>query len=75
MEPLTEALRLLGRESEAEGAMVGSGGIRLAEGCEVCALPERPKRRPGAMRATVEPASRLTRSVEAWSVRYVERMT
>ncbi len=43
MEPLSEALRLLRRPPELEGAMRQRGGIRVAEECEIYALREQLK--------------------------------
>jgi hypothetical protein len=72
MEPLSEALQLLRRQSQLEEAMRQPGGIRVNEEREIYALRERLKRYPAAVRAILETSSRLHRPVESLSARDIE---
>jgi hypothetical protein len=72
MEPLSEALRLLRRQSQLEDAMRRPGGIRVVEEREIYALREQLKHYPAAVRAILDAASRLHRPVETLSPRDVE---
>jgi hypothetical protein len=72
MEPLSEALRLLRRQSELEDAMRRPGGIRVVEEREIYELRARLQRFPAAVRAILEASSRLHRPVETLSPRDVE---
>ena len=73
MEPLSEALRLLRRQSELEDAMRRPGGIRVVEEREIYAVRERLKHYPAAVRAILDAASRLHRPVETLTPREVEQ--
>jgi hypothetical protein len=75
MEPLSEALRLLRRQSELEDAMRRPGGIRVTEEREIYELREKLKRFPGSVRAILEDSSRLHRPVETLSPRDVDNRT
>ena len=72
MDHLTEALRLLRRQSELEDAVRRPGGIRVVEECEIYALREQLQHCPAAVRAILDAASRLHRPVETLSPRDVE---
>ncbi len=50
MEPLSEALRLLRRQSELEDAMRRPGGIRVTEERELYQLKDNPQKYPAAVR-------------------------
>ena len=71
-EPLSEALRLLRRQSELEDAMRRRGGIRVVGERETYALREQLKHYPAAVRAFLDTASRLYRPVETLSPRDIE---
>jgi hypothetical protein len=72
MELLSEALRLLRRQSELEEAMRRHGGIRVTEEREIYALREQLKNFPAAVRAILDAANRFHRPVELLSPRDVE---
>jgi len=72
VEPLSEALRRLRRQSELEDAIRRPGGIRVVEERENCGLREQLKRYPAAVRAILDDARRLHRPVETLSPRDVE---
>ena len=72
MEPLSDALRLLRRQSELEEGMRRPGGIRVIEEREIYELREKLKRFPAAVRAILEASSRLHRPVETLSSRDIE---
>ena len=65
MEPVSEALRLLRRQSELEEAMRRPGGIRVTEERELYALRDVLRRYPGAVTAILDAARRLHRPVDA----------
>ena len=67
MEPLNEALRLLRRQAEVENAMRGPGGIHVTAERELHEIRQTLTRFPGAVRAILETASRLSRPVDALS--------
>jgi hypothetical protein len=73
VEPLSEALRLLRRQSELEYAMRRPGGIRVVEERETYALREQLKHYPAAVRAILDAASRLHRPVDTLTPREVEQ--
>ena len=72
MEPLSEALRLLRRQSELDDAMGRPGGIRVVEEREIYALRERLRHYPAAVRAILYSASRLDRPVDARSAQNID---
>jgi hypothetical protein len=69
MEPLTEALRLLRRQSELEEAMRRLGGIRVTEERELYQFKDILQKYPAAVRAIFEASKRLRRPVDALSFR------
>jgi hypothetical protein len=73
MEPLSEALRLIRRQSELEEAMRRPGGIRVIHERELHQLRERLQAFPVAVRAILETARRLNRPIEALSAQDVEQ--
>lgn len=72
MEPLTEALRLLRRQSELEEAMRRPGGIRMTEERELYPLKDSLQKYPAAVRAILNTSKRLHRPVDALSLNDVE---
>jgi hypothetical protein len=72
MEPLTEALRLLRRQSELEEAMRRPGGIRVTEERELLQLENSLQRYPAAVRAILEASMRLHRPVDSLSISDIE---
>jgi len=72
MEPLSEALRLLRRQSGLEDAMRRPGGIRVVEEREIYPLREQLKHHPAAVRAILDAASRPHRPAETLSSTDVE---
>jgi hypothetical protein len=72
MEPLSEALRLLRRQSEIEEAMRRPGGIGITEERELYQLKDSLQRYPAAVRAILDAAKRLHRPVDAISFNDVE---
>ena len=72
MEPPSEPLRLLRRQSELEEAMRRPGGIRVAEERELDQLRDRLQKYPAAVRAILEASKRLRRPVDALSLYGVE---
>jgi hypothetical protein len=72
MEPLSEALRLLRRQSELEDAIRQTGEIRVVEEREIYALREQLRHYPAAVRAILAAASRLHRPVDTLTLRDVE---
>jgi hypothetical protein len=75
MEPLHEALRLIKRQTELEGAMRRPGGIRVTEERELHQLRGALTRFPAAVTAILEAASRMRRPVDTISADDVERIT
>ena len=69
---MSEALRLLRRQSELQDAMRRPGGIRVAEEREIYALRDQLKHYPAAVRAILDAASWLHRPVETLSARDIE---
>lgn len=63
MEPVTEALQLLKRQSELEAAMREPGGVRITEERELYQVRARLSRFPHAARAILEAACSLERPV------------
>jgi hypothetical protein len=72
MEPLTEALQLLRRQSELEEAMRRPGGIRVAEERELYQLRDSLQKYPAAVRAILEASKRLRRPIDALSINDIE---
>ena len=72
MEPLSEALRLLRRQSELEDAMRRPGGIRVVEEREFYALHEQLKHYPAAVRAILDAANHLNRPIDSLSFQDIE---
>lgn len=72
MEPLTEAFRLLRRQSELEDAMRRPGGIRVTEERELYHLRDVLQKYPAAVRAILEASRRLHRPIAALSLTDVE---
>jgi hypothetical protein len=72
MEPLSEALSLLCRQSELEEAMRRPGGIRVTEERELFQLKDNLKRYPAAVRAILDASKRLHRPFDALSVRDID---
>jgi hypothetical protein len=72
VEPLTEAFRLLRRQSELEEATRRPGGIRVTEGREVYQLKDSLQKYPAAVRAIVDASKRLQRPVDALSFQDIE---
>jgi hypothetical protein len=67
MEPITEALTLLKRQSELERGLRQAGGIRVTEERELYAVRERLQRYPQAVAAILQMASNLHRPVDTLS--------
>ena len=67
MEPITEALALLKRQSELETGLRQPGGIRVTEERELCAVRQRLQRYPQAVEAILRTSSNLRRPVDALS--------
>lgn len=74
-QPLHEALRLIKREAELEGAMRRPGGIRITEERELVQLRGALAQLPAAVSAILEAAARMRRPVVALSAEDVERLT
>jgi hypothetical protein len=74
MEPLSEALRMLRRQSELETAMRKPGGIKVMEERELYALQADLAKVPAAARAVLEAARRLHRPVDVLTVREIEEL-
>jgi hypothetical protein len=72
MEPLSEALRLLRRQSELEEAMRRPGGIRVTEERELYQLKDCLQKYPAAVRAILEASQRLHRPLDSLSLLDVE---
>jgi hypothetical protein len=72
MEPLTEALRLLRRQSELEEAMRRPGGIRVTEERELYQLKDSLQKYPAAVRAILDASKRLHRPVDVLSVKDID---
>jgi hypothetical protein len=72
MEPLSEALRLLSRQSQLEEAMRHPGEIRLNEEREIYELREMLSRYPAAVRTILGTSRRLHRPVETLSARDID---
>lgn len=72
MEPLTEALRLLRRQSELEDVMTRPRGIRVTEERELYLLTISLQKYPAAVRAILEASKRLHRPVDALAFRDIE---
>jgi hypothetical protein len=67
MEPLSEALSLLRRQTQIEEAMRRPGGIRVVEERELYELRRLLQKYPGAVTAILETSKRLHRPVDALS--------
>jgi hypothetical protein len=67
MEPLTEPLRLLRRQSELTEAMRWPGGILITEERELYHLKDSLQKYPAAVRAILDASRRLHRSVDTLS--------
>ena len=67
MEPMTEALALMKRQSELETGLRQPGGIRVTEERELYAVRQRLQRYPQAVAAILQTASNLRRPVDALS--------
>jgi len=72
MEPLSEALQLLRRQSELEEAMRRPGGIRVTEERELNQLRDNLQTYPAAVRAILDASRRLHRPPDALSFQDVE---
>ena len=72
MEPLSEALRLLRRQSELEEAMRRPGDIRVTEERELYQLHDTLQNYPAAVHAILEAARRLHRPVDALTFEDIE---
>jgi hypothetical protein len=72
VEPLSEALRLLRRQSELEEAMRRPGGIRVTHERELHQLRESLQEFPVAVRAILEASQRLHRPVDVLSINDIE---
>jgi hypothetical protein len=72
METVNEALVLLKRQAELEAAMKQPGGIRITEEQELHLVRRRLENFPEAMRAVIEAAHALRRSVSEVSAQEVE---
>lgn len=72
MEPVSEALRLLKRQSELEAAMRAPGGSRITEERELYELRAQLRRLPHATRAILEASRSLDRPLPALTARDVE---
>jgi hypothetical protein len=72
MEPLSEALRLLRRQSELEEAMHWPGGIRVTEERELYQLRDNLEKYPAAVRAILDASKRLHRPLDALSFQDIE---
>jgi hypothetical protein len=72
MEPLSEALRLMRRQSELEEAMRQPGGIRVTHERELHQLRDSLQEFPVAVRAILEASRRLHRPVDVLSVSDVD---
>ena len=73
MEPISEALQLLKRQSELETATRSPGGIRITEERELFQIRAQLARYPHETHAILETARSLNRSVGGLSVTDVER--
>jgi hypothetical protein len=67
MEPMSEALRLLRRQSGLEEAMLRPGGIRVTDQRELYQLRDNLRRYPAAVRAIPDASKRLHRPLDALS--------
>jgi hypothetical protein len=72
MQTVTEALSLLKRQSELEGAMRQPGGIRITEEQELHVVRRRLQQFPEATQAVMQAAHALRRPMSALSVSDVE---
>jgi hypothetical protein len=72
MEPLSEALRLLRRQSELEEAMRRPGGIRVTEERELYQLKDNLQKYAAAVHAILDASKRLHRPIDALSVRDID---
>lgn len=68
MEPLTEALTLMKRQTELETRLRQPGGIRLTEEREIYALKASLQRFPEAVKAILSAAANLHRTVDTLTV-------
>ena len=75
METLHEALRLIKRQTELEGAMRRPGGIRVTEERELYQLRAALAQFPAAVRAIMETASRMRRPVDTICAEDVDRIS
>ncbi len=75
MDPLSEALQLLGRQAELEIGLRKPGGIRITEERELYAVRERLNKYPypNAIEAIVQAARNLGRSIDSISVTDIEQ--
>jgi hypothetical protein len=73
MEPLTEALTLMKRQTELETRLRQPGGIRVTEEREIYALRLSLQRYPEAVKAILHVAANLHRTVDTLSVDDVRR--
>jgi hypothetical protein len=72
MEPLSEALRLLRRQSELEEAMRRPGGIRVTEERELYQLRDNLQKYPAAVRAILDASRLLHRPVDTLTTNDIE---
>lgn len=72
MEPLSEALSLMRRQSQLEDAMRRPGGIRVTEERELYELRTALQKYPAAVRAILETSNRLHRPIDTLSTQDIE---
>jgi hypothetical protein len=75
MELVSEALRLLRRQSELEDAMRSPGGIRVTEERDLYAIRQRLQLYPQAVAAILQTAADLHRPVDTLSLKDVKQST
>jgi hypothetical protein len=73
VEPITEALRLLKRQSELQSGLRRFGGMRVTEERELFLIRNKLAQYPAAVQAITITAAELHRPVDTLSVRDVEK--